>query len=433
MAGLDHVGTQLKPVAVIGGGCAGLATAFELARHGIAVTLFESSSRLGGRARSISWQGRQLDNGQHILLGAYHETLRLLDIAGVNLAQALLRLPLHWVQSGQLSLRAPSWLPAPLHLLAGLLTARGLGFPEKLAALRFMTQLHLQGFRVTQDEPLKQYLARQRQPDYLVRWLWEPLCLAVLNTPLSDASTQVFLNVLRDSFTRARHDSDLLLPRQDLSTLLADPLAEVIRRQGSDILTGTTINRIRPAPAGYHLTWRGGSAEFRHVVLAVAPFHLPLLLADSALPIPRFSYQPIATLYLQYSPSTRLPLPMLGLSGGLAQWVFDRGQLSDQHGLLAVVISAAGSHMQMHQQKLAETVAHELAQAFPHLPGPHWHKVIIEKRATFACVSNLQRPPNRTELPGLWLAGDYTEGPYPATIEGAVRSGVQCAQSILQQ
>jgi hydroxysqualene dehydroxylase len=438
VAGLENLGAQLKPrVAIIGGGCAGLAAAAELAAAGVPASIFEASRQLGGRARGLNWKGRRLDNGQHILLGAYSETLRLLQLAGVDLATTLLRLPLQLMQHRQFELRACRHLPAPLHILSGLLGAKGLRLRERLAALRFMAALKLTGFRLPQDESLCDFLARHHQPERLVRWLWEPLCLAALNTPLEQASTQVFLNVLRDSFSRARADSDLLLPRQDLSALLMEPLARYIQANGGDIRLGTSIGAIRIREGGFAMDDGDRTERFSHVILAVSPSRAGELVATlpglqaAAHMCAAFSYQPIYTVYLQYPETVRLAFPMIGLPHGHAQWVLDRGVMDGQAGLLAVVISATGRHQELTQEALAREITAELGMAFPALPQPLWHKVIAEKRATFACTPGLSRPAQRTPLPNFYLAGDYTAGDYPATIEGAVRSGVKCAQLIL--
>ena len=145
-----------------------------------------------------------------------------------------------------------------------------------------------------------------------------------------------------------------------------------------------------------------------------------------------YDYQPIYTVYLQYPKHVKLAEPMLGLVDTASQWVFDRGQMCGQSGLMAVVISAEGKHQNLTQDMLALKVAQELHVAFPHLTKPLWHKVIAEKRATFSCNVNLLRPANITPYPDLFLAGDYTYADYPATIEGAVRSGVACANLILK-
>jgi squalene-associated FAD-dependent desaturase len=437
---------QSKPrVAIIGGGCAGLAAAARLAEKGITASLFEASPQLGGRARGLQWKGQRLDNGQHILLGAYSETLRLLKLAGVDQNQALLRLPLQLTMYEQFELSAHGGAPAPLHILLGLLRAKGLSLHERLAAIRLMIWMKLTGFTLAQDETLQNLLSRKTQPARLIKLLWEPLCLAALNTPLKGASAQVFLNVLRDSFAKAKSDSDMLLPRHDLSALLAEPLAAYIKSRDGHIQTNAPVATLHPVNNGFLVqTEDGASTEFTHVIIAVSSFRLPALvshlpaLAEIASLCSQFKHQPIYTIYLQYPTTVKLDMAMTGFAEGYSQWVFDRGSLCGQHGLLAVVVSAEGPHQKLTQENLALAVAKELASAFPQLPAPLWHKVIAEKRATFACSANLQRPLQKTPLPGLYLAGDYTTdgdraNAYPATIEGAVRSGVQCADHVIAQ
>lgn len=435
-------------IAVIGGGCAGLAAATRLAQNNILLTLFEASPHLGGRARGVQWKGLGLDNGQHILLGAYSETLQLLKLAGVDQNRGFMRLPLRLDMHDELTLAAPAWLPAPLHIIAAFTLAKGLSLQERLAAIRFMVWMKLAGFTLPEDETLQELLQRKRQPERVTRLIWEPLCLAALNTPLNEASAQVFLNVLRDSFAKARADSDMLLPRYDLSSLMAEPLAAYIRHKGGDIRLDAAVARLEKSAEGFTVETAGGIREqFSHVILATSPFRLqPLIsgLADVAeiAGLAQFSYQPIYTVYLQYPETVKLSTPMLGLAKGPdvalhGQWVFDRGQLCSQPGLLSVVISAEGLHQRLTQQELAQAVADELSAIFPGLPAPLWHKVIGEKRATFACKTGMQRPLQQTSMPGLYLAGDYTSDGiianlYPATIEGAVRSGLQCAEHILR-
>lgn len=429
---LADMAEELRRVAVIGCGFAGIAAALKLAERNIPVTLFEAGKVLGGRARGVDYRGVRLDNGQHILLGAYHETLSLMD--GIGVRDAVLRLPLALSVPGQFALRAPA-LPAPLHLLLGLLNAQGLPFGERLSAIRFALRLRLMGFRLAQDISVASLLARHGQDGNIGRLLWEPLCLAALNTPMDQASAQVFLNVLRDSFSHARSDSDMVLPRVDLSALLPDAAARHLRSRGGKILTGCRIRRIDAADQGFTLHWEGGSENFSHVVCATAPQHaLPLLstlpeLAPAAGLIQKFSYQPIATIYLQYPEQAGLPHPMLGMSGGWAQWVFDHGRTHGTPGLLAVIISTEGAWQHIPAEKMAARITAELTQVFE-LPEPLWHKVIVEKRATFACKVGTERPDQKTALRNFYLAGDYTASDYPATIESAVRSGVKCAELI---
>lgn len=440
---MADVDTQLRPhVAVIGGGCAGLSAAVALARAGIRTTVFESSHQLSGRARGVQWQGMTLDNGQHILLGAYVRTLELLQLCNINPDKAMLRLPLKLEMANTFSLSCPSFLPAPLHILAGLLQAKGLSMAERMGAIRLMVSLKINQFQLASDIPLQQFLSGQ--PPRVVTMLWEPLCLAALNTPLATASTQAFLNILRDSFARHKSDSDLLLPRMDLSTLFADPAANYIKTHGGEVHLNCKVEKINFNNSSLEISFKKETHDFSHVIIATSPFRTaPLLqsLPDMEKVISQctgLQYQPIYTIYLQYAAEIRLPESMCGITGRLGQWVFDRGQLYGQKGLIAVVISVEGKHQTLSQAELALAIHHELQAIFPHILSspPEWHKVIAEKRATFACVAGLDRPGQYTPHKNVVLAGDYVSTgdrlqDYPATIEGAVRSGFQAAEIIL--
>ncbi|OGV76227.1 MAG: desaturase [Methylotenera sp. RIFCSPLOWO2_02_FULL_45_14] len=434
-----------KQVAVIGGGCAGLSAAAHLAERGYAVTVFEASSQLGGRARTVVVENKDLmqllDNGQHILLGAYTETLALLEKIGVDENQVFLRQPLQLnMQSAAaksvFSLKSARFLPAPLNMLWGFLCCRGLNFSERIAALKLMRYLKSTRYEIISDRPLEQFLIDHQQTVRLIELLWEPLCLAALNTPIDNASTRIFLNVVRDSFTGNKKYSDFLLPRLDLSQIISHPLSQFIQSKGGVIKLNQRIRHLQVEDNGFSLETRDEKSIFSHVIIAVSPARVDRFLASlptlkRALEITQtYQYQPIYTIYLQYPAETQLPTVMSGLSNTIAQWAFDRGQLCGQKGLIAVIVSAEGSHQKMKHDALALKVAKELNRAFPHLPKPLWHKVIAEKRATFACTPNLARPSNKTAQPQLFLAGDYTHAEYPATIEGAIRSGIACANLI---
>ncbi len=423
-------------VAVIGGGYAGMAAAVTLAEHGIAATVFEAAPQLGGRARRVVYHDTALDNGLHILIGAYRETLRLIELVNRDAGSALLRLPLDWQVHGHFRLRAAR-LPAPLHLALGLLTARGASCGERVAAAIFMRAMRKMNFRLPQDMPVSELLRRHRQGAAFTRHLWHPLCIAALNTPPDIASAQVFVNVLRDSLSAGRADSEVMLSRVDLSALFPDPGADYVRSHGGQVLIGHSVDAIAEDGQRLVVNARGQAFHFTHVVCALPPHRLPGVvaglpaLAGIAARVERFEYQPIHTIYLQYPGQIALPSPMLGLSGGLAQWVFDREAICNQTGLVAVVISVKGPHQDMPQDELAQRMHAELGRHFGPLPAPLWQRVIAEKRATFACTVNLQRPAQRTPLKNFFLAGDYTTSDYPATLEAAVRSGISCAQQVI--
>jgi squalene-associated FAD-dependent desaturase len=425
-------------VAVIGGGYAGMAAAVTLAERRIPVTVFEAAKTLGGRARRVEHRDFALDNGLHVLIGAYRETLRLMRLVGADPERLLLRLPLTWLIHDRFALKATG-LPAPFHLLAGLIAARGVTLGERLSAVRFMVRMRRRGYSLRQDTSVASLLEEHGQGGRMTNLLWRPLCVSALNTPPAAASAQIFLNILRDSLAADRASSDLLLPRVDLSRLFPDPAAEYVRASGGTVLTGQRVTGIDERDGGFSVHCADGERVFSHVVCALPPYHAgAFLIGISALTevaeaVERLAYQPIYSVYLRYPGERRLPAPMLGFENALLQWAFDRDMLGGQEGLIGVVISAEGPHQDLAQEELARLVHQELQQQIGLLPEPLWHRVIAEKRATFACTPGLKRPEARTPLRNFLLAGDYVASDYPGTLESAVRSGISAARLILER
>lgn len=437
-------------VAIVGGGWAGLAAAVELASAGVQVTVFESARQLGGRARSVevgtASAPLRVDNGQHILIGAYCETLRLMREVGADPERLLLRRPLELHHPGSaaapaFSLRLPR-LPAPWHLALGLLGARGVSLSEKIAAARFMRRLEARQWTLPEDESVAALLQAEKQGPRLRRYFWEPLCLSALNTPAADASAQVFVNVLRDSLAGASDATDLLLPAADLERVFAAPAASFVAARGGAIRLSSRVRAIEADGSQWLVTVDGSGDQrerFEQVVVATAaPAAARLLAPWPALagPCAALEHAPIGTLYLGYPPEVRLPLPMLGLEQAVAlgQWVFDRGQLCGTDGVLAFVFSGSGAWEAHDADELARRLHRELESALGRaLPAPTWRQLIRERRATFVCRPGLARPGCRTGVPGLWLAGDFVWAGYPSTLEGAVRSGVAAAHEILRR
>ncbi|MBK1690652.1 hydroxysqualene dehydroxylase HpnE [Ectothiorhodospira mobilis] len=429
-------------VCVIGAGWAGLAAAVRLTQAGEAVTLLEAAPHPGGRARGVDLAGTRLDNGQHLLLGAYGETLDLVRELGVQESAAFLRLPMDLGirRAGSADIGLSSlYLPTPLHLLGGLLTARGLPALARLRALPGLARL--MRWQGQEDCSVLALLHRYRQPGCLIDGLWAPLCVATLNTAPERASARLFTAVMRGAFSGHRSHADLLMPRGSLSAALPDPAVRWLRAHGARVHTRTRVQALQPHPGGgFTLALRGGDTlAAKRVVLATAhPEAAHLLaplpgLADTVDRLRRLETEPICTVYLQYTESARLPTPLLGLLGTTGQWVFDR-RFVGEPGRMAVVISASGPHMALDRQALAGRIREELAVFFPEWGRPRQSWVIRERQATFRAGVDCDalRPDNATPLPDLWLAGDYTATGLPGTLEGAVISGVQCARAMTQ-
>ncbi len=401
-------------VAVIGGGWAGIAAAVELTASGATTTLYEAGRVLGGRARSVVIDGRTLDNGQHILLGAYRDTLALMRQVGADPERLLERRPLQVVDHAGFRLALPQW-PAPLNVAWGLLTATGVGWREKLATAWWMQGIKARRFRLDGDCTVAEWLDAAGQTGALRRHLWEPLCLAALNIPAGRASAQVFANVLRDSLGSARReDTDLLLPRVPLGRLLPEPATRWLAANGATLRFGTRVDAIVDGPDGIVVAGERHDAA----IIALAPQHAGRLWSSARCD---YEYEPIATVYLQFAAKTRLPFPLMKQSGTYGQWVIDRG-----NGLLACVLSGHGDWETLADDTLADALQQEL----PIAEKAGWHKVIREKRATFSCRPGTARPSCATTDPRVVLAGDYTWADYPATLEGAVRSGKRAANTL---
>jgi squalene-associated FAD-dependent desaturase len=408
----------------------------ELARHDVEVTVFERSRTLGGRARVVRKHDQTIDNGQHLLIGAYTELTRLLRLTGVPTRQ-IKNLPLTLHIPGQICLRAAA-LPAPLHLLMGLVRANGLDWSERFAIVALLRYLKRRRFQLSAEMTVTGLLTDCRQPFRLRNLLWEPLCLAALNTPPHEASAQIFANILRDTLAAASATaSELLIPRVDLSELFPVPAARYLATRNGNILTGNAITAVTPKNAGFLLAGAPGHRIWQQVVIATAPYHAATLLRsteacpDLAVQIAALPSEAITTVTLAFGPGVDLPAPMIGLTDGPAQWAFDLGQSGNSKGLVAAVISVHRSGSKGRDDLIPAVLA-QLERALGcSLPAPHWTRIITEKRATIACRPGVIRPGITTPLPGLWLAGDYIESEYPATLESAVRSGVQCAREIL--
>jgi hydroxysqualene dehydroxylase len=423
-----------KPsVAIIGGGWAGLTCAVELCAAGHSVTLYESNPIPGGRARRVTLpSGLTCDNGQHLLLGAYSETLRQIARVQAKPDALFSRLPLtlaatrSYDHAADLSIIRRAF--PGLGMAAGLFGAKGLVLGEKLSLLKFLAKAI-----VMSDVDITRTVAEDIAsvaPAVRDRVL-APLCLAALNTPASRASAKVFRNVLRAAFMRGAAGSDMLVPAIDLSAVFPDAAVKWLERHGGKVLLGETVMILNDLETQVEIVSRRFTAKFDHIVLAVAPQHLPRLLS----PTPRWQglaralegleYEPITTLYqTEFALREALPHPaILSVDDPVMQWVFHH----KERRLRAVVVSGADAH----HDKALEDLRNYAAQKTGALPSA-WQG-ITEKRATYSCtplqhvrLSTLPKPAGP-----IWLAGDYCYPDFPGTLESATRSGRATADAII--
>ena len=417
-------------MAVVGAGWAGLAAAVQATADGHAVTLFEMASHAGGRARSVTIDSLALDNGQHILIGAYTETLRLMRLVGVDPAQVLHRRPLELLYPDGSGLRLPR---GNVHLAFAWAVARVRGWTwgERWSLLHQTVGWLRDGMRNPGVETVAQLCAGL--PERVRADLIDPLCIAALNTPSEQASATVFLRVLADALFGGSGSSDLLLPAAGLSRLFPLPAGQWLARQGTCLRLGCRVQAIARRPDA---TWSVDDLPFDTVVLSCSAVEAARL---TALLNPAWStlasslhYEPIATVYLQRR-ANPLPSAMMALRSTAeqpAQFAFDLGLLGQHSDMVAFVVSGARDWIARGLPALSASVQRQAASAWPASFGasPTLVHTTMERRATFACVPGLVRPPLRI-APGLLAAGDYVEGPYPATIEGAVRAGVRAVST----
>jgi squalene-associated FAD-dependent desaturase len=400
-------------------------------------TVFEAARAVGGRARGLNGTlpdgtAVTLDNGQHILIGAYSDTLALMRTVGVRPEDALLRLPLTLQFPDGAGLVLPNW-PSPLDAFAGILKASGWSWGDKWSLLRTAVGWQNQGFRCAPNATVAELCAGLTPT--IMQTLMEPLCVSALNTPAHQSSGTVFLRVLQDSLFGVSGGSNLLLPRIDLGALFPEAAVRWVQQRKGVVHTGTRVQSLlyRPETGS---AWQVNGEIFDAVVWATSSSNAALALTEYAQAAPEtiatpmqqwiahaqaLRFEAITTVYA-FAANAGLQQPMLALrsnsTSAPAQFVFDRGQLGGPKGLLAWVVSASHGERDVLEAQVLQQARDQLGLEMQAV------QTVVEKRATFACTPALQRPAARIAH-GLVACGDYVDGPYPATLEGAVRSGRQ--------
>jgi squalene-associated FAD-dependent desaturase len=409
--------------------------------------LLESRPYLGGRARSFihAGTGDEIDNGQHLMMGCYRSTFRLLETLGTRGLVAIdptLRVEFRDADGSVDILSAPTSLPSPLDVLTGMLRLKKLSVAERLALARLGARLAISS--PMERETVSVYLRRLGQSERACARLWDPIVIATLNTPPGIASARLFATVMRRAFLGRGDDSHLAFPLTGLSRLI-EPAERYITGRGGRVITGATVERVQGEAGAFRIRLKDDEMlATGHLIVAVPARAIPRIMGDIPVAIAAageaLASAPIVSLYLWYdTPLAHLP-KFAALIGTNVQWMFNRrritGERNDRHpGLLSCTISAAFEESAAAGEDIAVMADRELRGAFPEI-GPARlldTLVIKEKHATFAATPDAEalRPTARTALPGLYLAGDWTATSLPATIEGAAQSGYAAADSLL--
>jgi squalene-associated FAD-dependent desaturase len=437
--GLD---LQQNGVVILGAGFAGLSAAVQLVLSGHRVTLVEATSQGGGRARSFHDDRLQtnIDNGQHLMMGSYRETLRFLKSLGTDgllLRQTRMKATmLRPDGASPIAMKCPR-LPAPLHLAAGLVGMRGIGILDRLGALRAGLVLAQETSRPDDNETCDAWLERVGQTQAMRRAFWDPLIWGALNEDPLIASAAMLLAVLDRAFLGTAQDSTFIVPRVGLSELYVEPALKLIREHGAQVIMGDPCREIQcDSDRGHCITLKSGKILRSRALISALPPHglLPLLppaLAQDLIfrDVAKLEYSPIVNLWVKIDRPLWSDQPFVGLIDSPLHWIFDRTQIEakdrGESTLLSFTISGARVAMRDDPAQLQRLLEDEVRRFFGKRPRILGFRAIKERRATIshAAKTYQRRPECETPVRGFFLAGDWVRTGLPATIESAVQSG----------
>jgi len=437
-------------VLIIGGGVAGLSAAVELTSRGYSILLIEQKQHLGGRTYSFIHPdtGDEVDNGQHLLMGCYHSTLRYLKIIGAEdlvdiqkTMSVVFRLP----NQSTVELKTNS-LPTPLNVLSGLFGLTNLSLTNRLKMLRVGidvmlknpdTNKHLHSISVAQ------WLQELGQPEENRKYLWDVIAIGALNDSLDKVSAALFAKVIKTAFFGSRKNSSMVIPNRGLSTVLVDKAAKFIENNGGQILLSTTVEKIENRKQIVdHLQLSNGVTVYPKAVISAVPyFDLAKVFGDTSTIgvkfLDQFTSSPIVTVHLWFDKHF-VEETFCALLDSPIHWVFNKSRMYGKHEYelmyLSLVVSGAHDFVEKDKDDIVALAVNELRRFYSNAERatPVHSLVIKEKRATFSPKVGIERfrPSHTTSIQNLFLAGDWTDTKLPATIEGAVQSGFECARMV---
>jgi hydroxysqualene dehydroxylase len=444
---------ESRDVVIIGGGFAGLSAGVALTEQGFRVALLESKPALGGRAYSFedSESGDLIDNGQHVLMGCYHQTLDFLCKIGTRGRLIIHRnLEIEMLDgAGCPAHLRTAPLPGPFHMTAGLMRYKHLTMAQRLNAVRAgMRLMYMRRFARTRLKRMTvaEFMDLTIQGAQARRTFWYPLAIATLNEQPELASAGLLAEVMKRAFFSRRDDSAFLYSTVGLSELYCTPAREFIETRGGSVanraiaesleMSGNMISAARLRD--------GTNLRGANFIVAVPPVQLPRLLPEAIAEdgllaqIDSLKSSPIICVHVWLDREVTRSA-FVGFVGTTTQWLFNKRRIFAQYGArhpgyLSFVISGARDLAELPNDDLVKIVMKDLGAMIPAAGEAHMIKALVlkEKHATFAPdpASDAIRPPVRTAIPNLFLAGDWIQTGLPATIESAVISGHAAAAAI---
>jgi len=444
---------QTPTVAIAGGGLAGLAAGCALAEAGFRVSLFERRPYLGGRASSYQHPGtgEVVDNCQHVLLGCCTNLLDFYRRAGVEDKIRWYEKLTFLEPGGRVSEIAPSFLPAPLHTAPAFLRAECLNFRDKLAISRAMAAL-APSTPADRGGSFLDWLKRHRQTPQAIERFWKTILVSALNEDLDQVSVPYAAQVVRESFLKSAAAGRMGIPTVPLTDLYSTA-GDYVRARGGDIQFRASLESFQMEGFEVSVTANGQEQKFDYLVLALPFDALGRVLPDAASAAPlaaaleQFSTSPITGIHLWFDRQIS-DLDHAVLLDRTIQWMFHKsriiaarnqemlgpGSQRDGGSYIELVVSSSRSLVEKSKTEIVEMAMKEAQEFFPHAPDAVLLKstVIKEVHATYSPRPGVEqyRPKPQTAWPRVFLAGDWTATGWPATMEGAVRSGYLAAEAV---
>ncbi len=445
---VDRARAPMRSIGIVGAGVAGLAAADALTSAGYDVELLERRPYLGGRASSYPHPALgEVVDCQHVLLGCCTNLIHLCEQAGIG-DKIRWYETLHFLEpGGRKTTMTPSALPVPLHFLPSFLRAPMLGFGDKVAIARGLTRF-LAGIPRDDNQSVAEWLRRTGQTDRAIRHFWVPVLECTLNDGPAQCSIRTAGLVFRELFLRSAAGSRLGIPTVPLSEFY-DGVGRTVASRGGKVRLRTGVQSLTQGQDGaWEVATGDGVSRFDAVVLAL-PFEqtqkLLLTRPESAArtrlesKIGHFIHAPYTTIHLWYDREIT-DLDHAALLDTRIQWIFHKSRIrrysAERGSYVELVISASRKELEMERAEILSEAIRELELFFPEARSAKLVKsaILKEARATFSVLPGLEkdRPGAESGWPGLFLAGDWTATGWPATMEGAARSGYLAAEAVSQ-